>query len=180
MKTMALPTGKLKPSLGLVAQTVELTVTLAGLSQRGGLTVAGRLKAKTLRMLPPSQLVATPLATHAAGTPPEDELRGTGVGARAGQSTGFLQMLIAPAPVPSVKRPPNDGSKVTVMSLGTRTAERWTAVYGKRTCPMMAGLGPPTPATGWPGMLPICTQLPRPPMDPPILVICVASAPAPS
>src|SRR5215831_315395 len=126
MKTMALPTGKLKPSLGVAWQTVELTVTLAGLSQRGGLTVAGRLKANTLRMLPPSQVAATPLATHAGGTPPEDELRSTGVGARAGQSTGFLQMLIAPAPVPSVNRPPNDGSKFTAMLLGTRMAERWT------------------------------------------------------
>jgi hypothetical protein len=105
----------------------ELIVTSGTLLHAGGLAVAGRLKAKTLRVIGVSQLAATPSAMHAAGTPPVDELSAV-VGwtlVALMQSNGSLHTFSAPAPVPSVIRPPNAGSNdETVTSFGTRTAVR--------------------------------------------------------
>src|SRR5262245_37999186 len=129
MKRMALPAGRLKPSAGAGLQTSESTVTRAGLVQVGGLPALARPNANTLRSSGVSQAAATPLAIHAAGTPPEATFSapGTTTPGWPMQSKGFLQTLIgtqvpAPAPVqqvaglpaamhaelaiPSVMRPP--------------------------------------------------------------------------
>lgn len=74
MKRMALPAGRLRPSLGGAPQTVESTVTSLGSSHTGGLPLAARLKAKTSRVRGVSQSAATPLAIHAGGVPPVAEL----------------------------------------------------------------------------------------------------------
>jgi hypothetical protein len=74
MKRIAVPVGRVNPSAGIASQTSELIVTSGTLLHVGGSPVAGRLKAKTLRVIGVSQLAATPLAMHAAGTPPIEEL----------------------------------------------------------------------------------------------------------
>jgi hypothetical protein len=76
MKRIALPAGRLNPSLGVAWQIVELTVTRLAMLHIGGLPLAGRLKAKTSRRLSPSHPAFTSVAMHAGGTPPEFESSG--------------------------------------------------------------------------------------------------------
>ena len=81
MKTMAWLTPDTSPtenpSVGSAAQTSVLVVTFAGVVQVGGLPLAASPKAKVLRWLAASQPVVTPMASHAAGTPPLALLRPT-------------------------------------------------------------------------------------------------------
>src|SRR5512143_2632136 len=101
-------------------------VTLVGALHTGGLPLAGRPKAITLRMLVPSQALLTPSAMQAGGMLPVLEVSGTSCELTPpGQSPGTRQMLIAPVPVPSVILPALLASKVTALTLlGTRMAVR--------------------------------------------------------
>src|SRR5262245_37731900 len=182
MNRMAWPLLSANPSVGAAAQTVVFTVALDGVSQSGGLLLALRPKANALRMIGESQSAASPLAMHAAGTPP-DAISRLAVGwtlTSLLQSTASLQMFNAPAPVPKVMRPPNCGSNDTAtMSFGVRMALRTIALNPCSICPAL-GFAPPTADVPLPGMPPIPTQLPTPVADPPSVVMTTSSAPAPS
>jgi hypothetical protein len=86
------------------AQTVVSVLT--GLVHTGGSPVAGRPKAKTLRVIPPSHPADTPLAMHAsAKLTPSGLSTGWTLGAPA-QSRGSRQIATAPLPDPKVTRTP--------------------------------------------------------------------------
>ena len=98
-----------------------LTVTsVVGLVQVGGLPLAATPKAKTLRVVARSQLAFTPFAMQALGTPPLALLRpvsGWGF-VWPVQSKLSLQIFNCVPPTPSATRPPKEGSKVSVLSVG--------------------------------------------------------------
>src|SRR4030095_11416306 len=182
MKRLAPPLASANPSLGVAAQTVVFTVTLDGVSQSGGLLLAVRPKANALRMIGEAQSAASPLAMHAAGTPP-DAISRVAVGwmfTSPVQSNGSLQTFNAPAPVPNGRRLPTCGSNDAVLMLfGTRMPVRTIWSNGWRICPEL-GFTPPIADVALPDMLPMPTQAPTPVAAPPSVVMTTSSAPTPS
>src|SRR5262245_37494805 len=114
MNTIACFSLSWKPSVGSAAHTVVLTVTLPGVVQVGGVPVAAKPNANTLRRLARSQPAFTPFAMHAAGAPVLESRPNVGwTFISPLQSKASLQTFNAAPPLPSVTRPPKLGSKFT-------------------------------------------------------------------